>query len=369
MRILHTADWHLGRLFYGTHLTEDQAYVLENQFYKVLQEESIDAILISGDVYDRAVPPVEAVELWDSVISKLGLDLKIPTIVISGNHDNGVRLEMGRRLLEQSKIYLRGHVNHGLEPILLEDSYGPVAFAPIPFGEEQEGYIEVALEKSKDYERKIALSHAFVAGGVESSSERPLLVGGAGAIHPQVFQGFNYTALGHLHRPQRAGHEMIRYSGSLLPYSFDEVSAKTYGHDKSFTIVDMDKSGNCTLSYVPIESKRQLVIIEGFFEDLMKDETIHKKYANDYVLVRLLDGVPIIDGMARLRKVFPMAVALELVGRISEGRESFHETPFYKMNEEDLFKQFIHYVRQSPLTEEEDMLMKKVWHEARKELL
>ena len=135
MRFLHTADWHLGRIFYGQYLTDDQAHVLENQFFSILKDEKIDGILLAGDVFDRAVPPIEAIELWDSIITRLAMDYKVPLFVVSGNHDGAERLEVGRSMLSQSGIHIWGSPHHALQPFEFEGVDGKVAICPMPFSE------------------------------------------------------------------------------------------------------------------------------------------------------------------------------------------------------------------------------------------
>ena len=135
MRFLHTADWHLGRIFYGQYLTEDQAHVLEHQFFNILKDENIDGILLAGDIFDRAVPPIEAIELWDSIITRLAMDYKVPLFVVSGNHDGAERLEVGRSMLGQSGIHIWGSPHHALKPLEFEGPDGMVAICPMPFSE------------------------------------------------------------------------------------------------------------------------------------------------------------------------------------------------------------------------------------------
>lgn len=385
MRILHTADWHLGRIFYGRHLTDDQAYVLEKQFFQLIKDQHIDAFVLAGDVFDRSVPPVEAVQLWDQVITKLAQDYKIPSFIISGNHDGPERLEMGHNLLASMGIYIGGSPQYALTPISIEDKFGPISFCLMPYSEPRLIYSALSKENEDvsskiDYnlayqawgeylesqvpkgQRSIAIAHAFVTGCEPGGSERPLTVGGAETIHTSIFKHFNYTALGHLHGSQQAGADYIRYSGSLLKYSFDEAH-----QDKSFSIIDMDASGNIDYSTVPIETKRDVVVIEGFFDDLMVNVDLHKAYAGDYVLIRLLDTIPIIDGMARLRTVFPYALGMELTGRMATN-ESLESLKNYKnLNERELFAQFAQAVWNEPLSEEEHEYINHLWDSIAKE--
>ena len=458
MRFLHTADWHLGRIFYGQYLTEDQAHVLEKQFFSILKDEKIDGILLAGDVFDRAVPPIEAIELWDSIITRLAMDYKVPLFVVSGNHDGAERLEVGRSMLSQSGIHIWGSPHHALQPFEFEGPDGKVAICPMPFSEprrigdalglgsannslETIQSVENAIDadtktkakskrsKSKkasvdviedslfasvdmsnmvdemprdidttdaikqslnrnteaslnlhNYDqmyqawsnylykqvpkgmRSIAISHAFVMGGEICESERTLSVGGSEQVSPQVFKDFHYTALGHLHGPQRMGADYIRYSGSPLKYSFDEHTQK-----KSFTIIDMDVKGNVDISTIPVEAKRDVVILEGYFEDLLNNKELQAKHKDDYVQARLLDTMPIMDGMAKLRQVYNRCMTIDLVGRVATPVADMGDAVFKELNEREVFNQFAETVWQEPLTEREQQYINSVWDRILKE--
>lgn len=455
MRFLHTADWHLGRIFYGQYLTDDQAHVLENQFFSILKDEKIDGILLAGDVFDRAVPPIEAIELWDSIITRLAMDYKVPLFVVSGNHDGAERLEVGRSMLSQSGIHIWGSPHHALQPFEFEGVDGKVAICPMPFSEPRrigdalglgsvnnslqniqrvENAIDadtkikakakrskskkisvdiiedslfagvdmadkeiVAIETSKgvtqdlaahnegglnlhNYDqmyqawsnhlrtqvpkgmRSIAISHAFVMGGEICESERTLSIGGSEQVRPQVFKDFHYTALGHLHGPQRMGADYIRYSGSPLKYSFDEHTQK-----KSFTIIDMDIKGKVDISTIPVEAKRDVVILEGYFEDLLNNKELQAKHKDDYVQARLLDTMPIMDGMAKLRQVYHRCMTIDLVGRVATPMADMDEAVFKELNERELFNQFAETVWKEPLTEREQQYINSVWDRILKE--
>ena len=410
MRFLHTADWHLGRIFYGQYLTDDQAHVLENQFFSILKDEKIDGILLAGDVFDRAVPPIEAIELWDSIITRLAMDYKVPLFVVSGNHDGAERLEVGRSMLSRSGIHIWGSPHHALQPFEFEGADGKVAICPMPFSEpcrigdalglgatvskpvdidmsEDSLFSYVETDKQEpaslnlhnydqmyqawsDYlykqvpkgMRSIAISHAFVMGGDVGGSERTLSIGGSEQVSPQVFKDFHYTALGHLHGPQRMGADYIRYSGSPLKYSFDEHMQK-----KSFTIVDMDAKGNVDISTIPVEAKRDVVILEGYFEDLLNNKELQAKHKDDYVQARLLDTMPIMDGMAKLRQVYHRCMTIDLVGRVATPMADMDEAVFKELNERELFNQFAETVWKEPLTEREQQYINSVWDRILKE--
>ena len=410
MRFLHTADWHLGRIFYGQYLTDDQAHVLENQFFSILKDEKIDGILLAGDVFDRAVPPIEAIELWDSIITRLAMDYKVPLFVVSGNHDGAERLEVGRSMLSRSGIHIWGSPHHALQPFEFEGADGKVAICPMPFSEPRRigdalglspneskpvdidmtedslfSYVDTNKQETvslnlHNYDqmyqawsnhlrnqvpkgmRSIAISHAFVMGGDVGGSERTLSIGGSEQVSPQVFKDFHYTALGHLHGPQRMGADYIRYSGSPLKYSFDEHTQK-----KSFTIIDMDAKGNVDISTIPVEAKRDVVILEGYFEDLLNNKELQAKHKDDYVQARLLDTMPIMDGMAKLRQVYHRCMTIDLVGRVATPMADMDEAVFKELNERELFNQFAETVWKEPLTEREQQYINSVWDRILKE--
>lgn len=386
MRLLHTADWHLGRLFYGTYLTEDQAYVLEHQFFDILRDSNIDGILLAGDVFDRSVPPIEAVELWDSIITKIAMDYKIPLFVIAGNHDGPERIEVGRTMLAQSKVFVWGTPEHCQKPLLYDFEDGPAAICAIPFSEPRRiahslqdvfddnnvAYhdYDFVYQQWSDYlvnqiprgMRSIALSHIFASGGEIGGSERTISVGASEVVKPSVFTPFNYTALGHLHRSQRMGSDYIRYSGSLLKYSFDE-----YTQNKSFTIVDMNTKGKVEIETIPIVSKRDVVVLEDYFDNLLNNELLRKAHENDYVMVRLLDTTPVLDGMAKLRQCFPHCMTLELVGRMEQQSVDVTEPIYRNLDERQLFCQFTKAVWKEPLSQEQQAYMDRLWERIVKE--
>ena len=413
------------------------------------KRQQIDLVVLSGDVFDRSVPPIEAIELWDSVLHRLAFTEKIPMVAISGNHDSGPRLAMGRSAWETHGIHLLGHAHQGMKPIRFQDAHGQLDVWALPYGEvrdmqhelQRQGIGNEVAEFTKDIKsdtsskkrstqgesadlfaslsdedvtnldndsyndnadissidtvendisvdinkynmtiadayqqwasyamsrsqghRSLCMAHAFVAGGAESESERPLLVGGSGQVPTTVFKDFHYTALGHLHKPQRIGANHIRYSGSLLTYSFDEV-----GYSKSFTIVDMDGKGATTISEIPIVGRRQFVSLTGYFDDLLADESLHSQHHNDYVEVRLLDTAPVVDGMRRLRKVFPYCMRLELVGRMEVVRDTTGAKRFKELNERDLFAQFAKEARNEELSQEELAYMEGLWQRVLRE--
>lgn len=315
MRILHTSDWHLGRLFYGQHLTDDQAHLL-SQFVELVDERRPDVVLIAGDIYDRTVPPPEAVVLLDEVLTKIAVEGKVPVVMIAGNHDSPERLGFGARLLRSHNLFIVGPFSRTPEILTLQDAHGPVHIAALPYAEPSvireafgddtlQGHSAskaaalAAIRERVADARSILVAHEYVAGGEASESERPLSIGGSEVVDACHFDPFRYVALGHLHRPQKVGRPEVRYSGSLLKYSFDEAS-----QNKGITLVEMDAAGACSIESIALSPRRDVRILSGMFDDLLKDAAKYPA-SDDYLCIRLEDTAPILDAIGRLRQRFP----------------------------------------------------------------
>ncbi len=314
MKILHTADWHLGRIFHNIHLTDDQAHVL-GQLVDLARDIRPDLIVVAGDVYDRAVPPQEAVALLDDVLSRL-VETAQAVLVIAGNHDSPQRLGFGSRLLAHGGLHVRGEFLPDAEPLMLEDTHGAVAVHAVPFldpirirhllpGENitdqasaMQAACALARHRQPEGARSVLVAHATVLGSETSESERPLSIGGSEAIAPESFAGFDYVALGHLHRPQHAGGKTIRYAGSLLKYSFSETE-----HEKSVTFVEMDAEGQCRIEPFRLDPRHDVRTVSGRFSDLLKQA--ERTPSSDYLQVMLEDDGPVFDAMPRLREYWP----------------------------------------------------------------
>ena len=371
MRFLHTSDWHLGRRFHNVRLIEDQAHVLY-QLLDQVRDSSLDAVIIAGDIYDRAVPPPEAVELLDEVLTKLVDEIGVPTIVIAGNHDGAERLGFGSRLLRERGLFIAGTLNQGIEKVTLSDSAGPVHLVPIPFAmpelvrqwaEEAElrGYeaamktlVARALKKLPAGERSIAVAHAFVAGGQECESERALSVGGSGQVSASVFEGFDYVALGHLHRPQSVGAKHIRYSGSLLKYSFSELD-----HKKSISLVEMDKDGQVQIEELELSPLRELRAVQGCLEDVLRAAE-QDPNSDDYILAVLEDREPLLGPMAKLRQVYPRVLHIERPHFGAATMPGLQKGDHRKMSTLDLFGTFWKHAKGEELDEARLALLSEV---------
>jgi exonuclease SbcD len=375
VRLIHTSDWHLGRTLHGAALIEDQAYLLE-QFVDLVRQEKPDAVLIAGDVYDRAVPPTEAIDLLDEMLSRLVLNLKLRVVLIAGNHDSAPRLSFGSRLLAGRGLHILGSPVATSSSLVLEDKCGPLHIYPLPYAEpatvrhftereDVQGHqaaMKVLLEgvwsRHPKGARSVAMAHCFVTGSTGCESERPIGIGGAGSIEADVFNGFNYVALGHLHRPQPCAGGKLWYSGSLMRYSFSEVD-----HDKAVLLIDVDGEGQCIVNKVQLTPRRQVRRIEGCIDQIIADAA-KDKAPDDYLMVTLLDQGPVFDAMGKLRVVYPNVLHIErpAVTSPSGGGRVDHR----KMDEMQLFGAFVKEVTGGALTEAQSAAFAKVADQVRR---
>ncbi|GAA2134929.1 exonuclease SbcCD subunit D [Kitasatospora kazusensis] len=321
MRLLHTSDWHLGRSFHRESLHEAQRAFLDH-LVAVVREQGVDAVLVAGDVYDRALPGLDAVALFDDVLHRLGA-LGVPTVFISGNHDSARRLGVGAGLIGRAGIHLRTDPDGCAEPVLLADGHGPVAVYGLPylepaltrerFGLERGGHEQVLgaamdlvradLAARPAGTRAVVLAHAFVTGGEPSDSERDITVGGVAAVSASVFDGVHYAALGHLHGSQTLAPH-LRYSGSPLAYSFSEVHQR-----KTVWLVDLAGDGSVTAERVDCPAPRPLARLRGRLADLLADPE-HAGHEESWVQVTLTDAARPANPMEELRKRFPHTLQL-----------------------------------------------------------
>lgn len=324
MRILHTSDWHLGRSFHRVGmLTHQEAYV--DHLLQVVEAEGVDVVVVAGDVYDRALPPVDAVRLFDDTLARL-MSSRAQVVISSGNHDSAQRLGFGSRVMAGAGIHVRTSLADVGTPVLLEDDHGPVAFHALPYLDpeavrEPWGLLhrshEVALGEAmlrvradlgrRRGVRSVVSAHAFVAKvagrPVESDSERDISVGGVSIAPASLFDGIDYVALGHLHRPQSLT-ERMHYSGSPLAYSFSEA-----GQVKGSWLVDLGADGAVDTEFVPAAVPRALAVLQGDLEDLLTDAR-HAEHEQSWLQVVLTDAVRPQDAMERVRARFPHTLAL-----------------------------------------------------------
>ncbi|MGQ9590602.1 MAG: exonuclease SbcCD subunit D [Planctomycetota bacterium] len=367
MRFLHTADWHLGRVLFGASLIEDQRHALE-EVVRAAEDARVDAVLVAGDVYDRAVPPAEAVELLDEILSRLVLERRIPVVLVAGNHDSPHRLGFARRLLRSSGLHVFGALAADARPLEIRDRHGTVALYAIPYADPAAAREHLGRDDVRDHEsalralvaraleaapdaargRRILATHAFVAGGAESESERPLSVGGTPTVSASAFDGFHYVALGHLHRPQRAGADWIRYPGSLLKYSLSEVE-----HRKGVDVVEIDARGAAAVETIPIVPRRDFRLIEGRLEEILRSAP-EGSAREDYLAVRLLDEGVLFDAAGKLREVYPNLVHIERPALTAPKGGEGSRPRLEKLSDEALFRTFWKEVTSEEFTQEHE---------------
>lgn len=378
MKIIHTGDWHIGKVVNEISMIEDQRYIL-NQLIKILVEEKPNVLVISGDLYDRSVPPAAAVELLDEYLNKILLELNVPIIAISGNHDSPERLSFGNKILKSQGFYIEGIFKKEISKVTLKDDFGDVDFYLVPYadpavvrivyGDENirthddamKAIIE-EIDKVKDNrKRNVLVTHGYVTfidksneasilkevaidesgnsfrAGLEiSESERPLSIGGTDLVSGKYFKDFNYVALGHLHGAQRVGSDRIRYAGSLLKYSFSEEKQK-----KSVTIVELDKDGEVKIELKRLNALRDMRTIKGKLNDLVAPEFYSKSNKEDYIFALLCDEGELIEPMIKLRAVYPniMGLRKELRKTLQEDKNSLKHN-YKNKSKLELFKEF-----------------------------
>lgn len=370
MKILHTSDWHIGRQFHNVSLLEDQRHILD-QIVTIAQNAQVDVVLVAGDIYDRSVPPAQAVKLLDEVLHRLCKGLGIPVIMISGNHDSPDRLGFGARQLAAAGLHIVGPLMQPFNPIILQDTHGEVAFYGLPYAEpatvrevfdiELSGHDQamsflseqICLHNGKE-RRCVVLSHCFLDGADECESERPLSVGGADRVSARHFKPFHYTALGHLHGPQTRGADTLRYSGSILKYSFSEER-----HRKSVTLVEMNGLGACEIEQIELKPLRNMRIIEGNLDQVLE---VGKSdpHSDDYVLVRLSDTHAILDLMGKLREVYPNILHLERPGLITANTGHIYNRDQLKKGELSMFRDFYQQVSGEALSVQQSELVEDI---------
>lgn len=320
MRFLHTADLHIGKRIFETSMLEDQKYILD-RILEIARREAVDAVLIAGDVYDRAVPNTEAVALLDEFLTAFSED-GIPVIMISGNHDSPERVAFADRILEKQGLYIAGSCREGLKCVELQDAWGPVTFVCMPFvkpaglgASDSAGAVERLLaELEMPAGRKVLLTHFFVTGEHGetpelSDSETGVSVGGLDNVPASLFDGFDYVALGHIHKPQRVGEGNIYYAGAPLKYSFSEARG-----EKSVRLVELGPEGVTAVKKCALKPLHDLRCIRGALEALMSREAAECPDVSreDYIQAVLTDREELIDPIGSLRSVYPNVLQIVL---------------------------------------------------------
>jgi len=362
MRILHTADLHLGRQFNGIPLDDDHQVILDQTVSAVVDERA-DVLVIAGDIFDRAAPPATAVRQFNGFLSRVASETNAAVVMIAGNHDSGDRIASMSIMTDMQRALIRGTVSADERPLVLADAHGPVAFSGLPFTYEyaaRECFGDEGMQTPADVlaaqvasarrnvpkdGRWVIVAHAFVADATGSDSERPLAkVGNVETVGGDIFDGAHYVALGHLHRPQSVGTPRLRYSGSPLAFGFDEADSA-----KSMSLIEIGATGEVTIEEIPFKPIRQVRVIRGKHAELL-----HAEPSQDFVKAVLTDDTPVIDGMKRLREVFPNACELSYDrGELAPNGELRGEHSMVMADPIDVIDNFLELVRDDRLKDTE----------------
>ena len=380
MKFIHLSDLHIGKRVNGFSMLEDQKYILD-QILMIAEEEMPDGVLIAGDIYDKPVPPAEAVQVFDAFLTGLA-DRNLPVFVISGNHDSPERLAFGGQLMKDRRVYMAPVYDGHLEPVQLEDRYGSLRVYMLPFIkpavvrrccpeegiETFEDAVRWALEHMAEHKkgedgRNILIAHQFVTGASCCDSEE-LSIGGLDQVSAELFDSFDYVAMGHIHGPQKVGRDTLRYSGTPLKYSFSEVN-----HRKSVTVVELLEKGNVTVNTRPLRPLHDMRELRGSYEELTSRDFYQGAAVDDYLHITLTDEEDILDAIGKLRSIYPNVMKLDYdnkrtrEGRVVEAAANADKPPIVLM--EELYQ----LQNNQPMTEQQAdfavKLMEEIWEGSR----
>lgn len=404
MKIIHTSDWHIGKVVNEISMLEDQIHIL-HEIIDILSEEKPHVLVIAGDLYDRSVPPASAVEVLDEFLNKIIIELKIPVISIAGNHDSPERLSFASGMLKRQKFYMEGILKEEIEKVTLSDEDGEVDFYLVPYADPaivrhiykdenikshddaMKKVIEIIEEKMDKNKRNVLVTHGYVtfmgessdesmalmeaaidedgrkvrAGLEVSESERPLSIGGTDLISGKHFSSFNYVALGHLHGAQKVGSDRIRYAGSLLKYSFSEERQK-----KSVTVVDLNKDGEVNVTLRNLNPIRDMRTIKGDLDYLTSSEFYEKHNKEDYIYALITDDGEVLDPMLKLRSIYPNVMGLRRESSRSLEEESLGRGDHKTKTKLELFEEFYENITLKTFDEERKELISEVLEEVQR---
>lgn len=362
MKFVHLSDLHLGKRINGYSMVEDQKYILL-KILNVIDEQKAEAVVIAGDVYDKPIPPTEAVQLFDDFLFRL-VERNLQILVISGNHDSPERIAFGSRFMDKSGVHMSQVYNGKNDLVELKDKYGKVNFYMLPFvkpsnvrrffeDEEINTYtdavrVAVSHMNVNKKARNVIITHQFVTGAQRSESET-IAVGGTDNVDSYVFDDFDYVALGHIHGPQNVGKNTVRYCGTPLKYSFSEIS-----HKKSVTVVEMKEKGNVKVSTVELTPKLDMREIKGTYEELTFKKNYENTNTEDYLHIILTDEEDVADAVAKLRCVYPNLMKLDYDNtrtRNSLALTQAEETE--KKSDTELLSEFFEKQNGKPLSDEQ----------------
>lgn len=369
MKIIHLSDLHIGKRVNEFSQLEDQQYILIN-ILKIIDDENADCVIIAGDVYDKSVPTAEAVSLFDWFLTSL-CERKLKIFIISGNHDSAERLSFGNRIMNNSGVYISSIFEGEVKTVELTDDYGEIKFHLLPFVKPANvrkyfpdieintyNYAIKSVIESMNIDksvRNVLVTHQFVTGAVRCESEG-ISVGGSDNVDYNIFDDFDYVALGHIHSPQSVGRETVRYCGTPLKYSFSEVN-----HKKSVTVVTIAEKGNLKIETVPLIPKRDMVKIKGDYNTLVSKSFYSLLNTDDYYHITLTDEEDIIDAVAKLRVIYPNIMTLCFDNRRTrESKEILADEAIEQKTPLELFSEFYELQNNQPLSDEQTKFLEKI---------
>ena len=381
MKFLHLADLHLGKTLGDFDLKDDQRYILQ-QILEIAETKQVDAVLIAGDVFDKTVPSEGAVQILDEFIREL-VERHLQVYMISGNHDSPERVSYGGRLMKKSGIYVAPVYEGKTEKVEFTDAYGKVCIHLLPFVKPavvrhafEEGEFEKEAEAVCDYQsavkmtvshmavdtdvRNVLIAHQFVTGAMRCESEE-VSVGGLDNVDASVFDGFDYVALGHIHSPQAVGRDQVRYCGTPLKYSFSEA-----GQEKSLTVGGLKEKGNVEISAVPLHPLRDMRKIRGSYMEVTAKSFYENGNCEDYLHVTLTDEEDVLDGLQKLRVIYPNIMQLEYDNRRTrENPELTAAQAVEQKSEMELFMEFYELQNNQPMSQIQEEFVRNIIREVK----
>ncbi len=369
MKIMHLSDLHLGKRLNNFSLLADQMYI-HQQILQIAKEQCIDAVIIAGDVFDKSIPSSGAVQLFDEILNDWA-KLNLPVLIISGNHDSAERLSFGHDIFKHRQIYISPVYQGKISCVTLNDTAGKINFYLLPFikpATVRPFFPDVQIDSYNDAvktaldsvelnrrERNILIAHQFVTGASLSDSEE-IIVGGLDNINADLFEAFDYVALGHIHTPQKILHDTIRYCGTPLKYSFSEAN-----QEKSVTIIDFPEKNKITLKIVPLKPLHDMRKLRGTYDELVKRDNYINTHTDDYLAVTLTDEEEIPEAIARLRAIYPNIMQLNYDNKRTQTNQVIETSDINKLKTPlELFNDFYKLQNNQELNETQRQIMVKL---------
>lgn len=369
MKFLHLSDLHLGKRVNGFSMIGDQKYILA-QILQIAQKERADGVILAGDIYDKPVPPAEAVQIFDEFLTKLA-DMEIPVFLVSGNHDCAERIAFGAHLMRGKNVYISPVYDGAVEPVRLKDEFGELDLYLLPFlkpaivrhafEDAQISSYQDALQTAVEHmqidrgRRNVLVAHQFVTGASRCDSEE-ISVGGVDNVEASVFDAFDYVALGHIHSPQHVGRETVRYCGTPLKYSFSEAD-----QEKSVTVAELLEKGRVLIRQIPLIPLRDMRKLRGSYLEVTALSFYQGMNREDYIQVTLTDEEDVPDGMQKLRVIYPNLMRLEYDNRRTrEERTVDAAADAEQKSELELFEEFYELQNNQPMSEQQRAFAEKL---------